>query len=452
MGFGLPVTEAELQAFNEWRQLPQNREYKCAKFGAPQKVCKEAGLPESTLKPWLKESPGLRFIQHGKGYDGWWTGNHQMLQTEDTSDLLHLLHPDCFIIQEYYQIGCHSIRKKDALDVGKMGSSFGGAQTTKRDTVVTLACLGPHPAVIILADGTRFDRKLKAGEVQRMAFTSSDPPPFYALEAPREDTDTGVTRKPKMAKAVAVGHVAALMAARQPGEAVAGGGAAEPEEVPAVEEVIMNPGYVDAQKGLFDVAFERGLLDPGLLASKKGHKEYTLDGPLIDGVRDKSRSLRALVGNCEDFLQEVTAMYELVVDIMGDGFEQTPKGHPEVAGEGVEYEWGKSKMDFRRTNNYDPNVQRFERRVRQSMCTVDIPKAQTWDKVADKIAVLPKRRVRKYRRKANEYKKAYRIIDNKVEGEKGAGAATYVDIEKLRKKCKAHRCTEHQDYAFLQKN
>ena len=101
------------------------------------------------------------------------------------------------------------------------------------------------------------------------------------------------------------------------------------------------------------------------------------------------------------------------MDIMGDGFEQTPKGHPEVAGEGVEYEWGKSKMDFRRTNNYDPNVQRFERRVRQSMCTVDIPKAQTWDKVADKIAVLPKRRVRKYRRKANEYKKAYRIVDKR---------------------------------------
>ena len=177
------------------------------------------------------------------------------MQTEDTSDLLHFLHPDCFILHEYDRSGCHSIRKKDALDVGKMGSSFGGAQTTKRDTVVTLALclgphrrwrLGPHPAVIILADGTRFDRKLKAGEVQRMAFTSSDPPPFYALEAPREDTDTGVTRKPKMAKAVAVGHVAALMAARQPGEAVAGGGAAEPEEVPAVEEVIMNPGYVDA--------------------------------------------------------------------------------------------------------------------------------------------------------------------------------------------------------------
>jgi hypothetical protein len=81
-----------------------------------------------------------------------------------------------------------------------------------------------------------------------------------------------------------------------------------------------------------------------LLASKKGNKEYTLDGPLIDGVRNKSRSLRALVGNCEDFLQEVTAMFELVVDIMSDGFEQTPKGHPEVAGEGVEYERGKSKL------------------------------------------------------------------------------------------------------------
>jgi hypothetical protein len=79
-----------------------------------------------------------------------------MLQTEDTSDLLHFLHPDRFIVHKY-------------------------------------------------------DRKLKAGEVQSMAFTSSDPPPFYALEAPREDTDTGVTRKPKIAKAVAVGHVAALI-------------------------------------------------------------------------------------------------------------------------------------------------------------------------------------------------------------------------------------------------
>jgi hypothetical protein len=39
-----------------------------------------------------------------------------------------------------------------------------------------------------------------------------------------------------------------------------------------------------------------------------------------------------------------------------------------------------------------------------------------------------------------------------VEGEKGAGAATYADIEKLRKKRKSHRCTEYQDYTFLQKN
>jgi hypothetical protein len=60
-------------------------------------------------------------------------------------------------------------------------------------------------------------------------------------------------------------------------------------------------------------------------------------------VRDYSRSLRALVGNCEDFLYKVPAMFELVVDIMGDGFEQTPKGHPEVAGEGVTYEWGNQR-------------------------------------------------------------------------------------------------------------
>jgi hypothetical protein len=36
--------------------------------------------------------------------------------------------------------------------------------------------------------------------------------------------------------------------------------------------------------------------------------------------------------------------------------------------------------------------------------------------------------VRKYRRKASEYKKAYEKIDSKVEGEEGAGTATHADI------------------------
>lgn len=450
IGFGLPVTPAQLQSFNEWRQKPENCEYKCAKFGAPQKVRKDAGLAESTTKPWLSESPGLRIIQHGKGHDGYWNGEHQMVQTEDVSDLVHCLFPECYILQEYDRSGCHGTKKKNALDAMKMGASFGGAQSAKRDTIVTPGCLGLHPAVITLADGSTVDRKLKPGETQSMVFLPGDPPPFYAPDTPEDDVDTGKTKALRAAPAVKKSRVQMQMSGVGPGAE----DVPVPEEEPAVMEVVLRPGYVGAQKGLLDVAFERGLLDPVLLASKKGHKSYSLDGPVVDGVRDKKLSLRALVGNCEDFLEEVTAMYELVVELLGDGFEQTPKGHPELAGDGIEYCWGKGKMHFRRTNNYDPNVARFEARVRQSLCTQDRRKEDSWTKEA-MIAVLPPRRVRKYRRKANEYKKTYRIIDNKVDGEEGdsvAGGSSYADVEKLRSLCKIHRCTEHQDHKFLTEN
>ena len=70
--------------------------------------------------------------------------------------------------------------------------------------------------------------------------------------------------------------------------------------------------------------------------------------------------------NCEDFKTEITAMHELM-ELLGIGMEQTPKGHPELAGRGIEYYWGKSKYEFRKHNNFVSGKENFEKRVMNAL-------------------------------------------------------------------------------------
>ena len=109
----------------------------------------------------------------------------------------------------------------------------------------------------------------------------------------------------------------------------------------------------------------------------------------------------------------------------------TPKKHPEIAGHGVEYGWGKAKYEFRHSNDYSPNSEAFEKFVRFSLLPVTLARA------------------RKYLRRVNDYKRAYRELE--VGGSVEA-AAVYADIQKIKRKCKTHRCTFDQDYAFIVKS
>ena len=56
------------------------------------------------------------------------------------------------------------------------------------------------------------------------------------------------------------------------------------------------------------------------------------------------------------------------------------------------------------------------------------------------------RRARGFLRKANDYKRAYRML---IEGAGVVAAALYADIEKMRALVKTHRCTFDQDYKFI---
>ena len=127
--------------------------------------------------------------------------------------------------------------------------------------------------------------------------------------------------------------------------------------------------------------------------------------------------------NCEDFKTEITAMHELM-EPLGIWMEQTPKGHPELAGRGIEYCWGKSKYEFRKHNNFVSGKENFEKRVMTALKSVTL------------------RRSRAFLRKANDYKRAYRML---IDGFGVEAVAQYADIEKMSAIVKNHRCTFDQD-------
>ena len=73
----------------------------------------------------------------------------------------------------------------------------------------------------------------------------------------------------------------------------------------------------------------------------------------VDDPDYPEMSASTVLANCEDFKEEVGAMEKLVAS-HGHICLFSPKGHPEIAGAGIEYDWGVSKKIFRKENNHVP--------------------------------------------------------------------------------------------------
>ena len=79
-------------------------------------------------------------------------------------------------------------------------------------------------------------------------------------------------------------------------------------------------------------------------------------------------------------------------------------------------------------NKYSCTKQIFEKTVREALKSVSL------------------QRFRRFLRKANDYKRAYRSL---MAGAGADAVAAYADAEKLRKQSKAHRNTFDKDYLFI---
>ena len=125
-----------------------------------------------------------------------------------------------------------------------------------------------------------------------------------------------------------------------------------------VEECELKEGWLGKPKGMLQVLWERGWIDPtkvvssrSMRYSKEGKKEdFGEDGKLKD--ENRQFVLSHLLQQCKDFKEEMSDLEHLAKELGGRDaticIVFTPKYHCELAGEGIEYCWGAAKRLYRK--------------------------------------------------------------------------------------------------------
>jgi len=191
-------------------------------------------------------------------------------------------------------------------------------------------------------------------------------------------------------------------------------------------------GWEGKPKGLAQVLWERGLIDGTNL------KDYSLTGKKDElGMLDITTSLKHIMGMCRDFLNE-EGMLQHIANRLGVKVMLTPKCHAELAGEGIEYLWGRAKGTYRSLSlNQKKGKDTFKASVQY--CLSD--------------EVITRDRVRKFSRQAQQYLIAYHAYDSKQLDEQTLrDCAMYgpVAVDKLiNNEFKTHRCALDFDYKVV---
>lgn len=204
------------------------------------------------------------------------------------------------------------------------------------------------------------------------------------------------------------------------------------------EEFVVE-GWEGKAKGMLQILWERGFIDSNKL------DQYTVDGRKDDyGNLIPETSLKHLMEQLPDFQDEPTLL-QFHGEKLGVKVDRTPKCHPEVAGEGVEYDWGCAKGYYRRLPlKMKKGKDNFRESVKKSL---------------DTQIVLTIARQRKFSRRAREYMLAYHTLDNTEEvdendlddaeaKEKKPLMSAYL-IEKIIKQYKCHRSAADFNTGFI---
>jgi hypothetical protein len=380
-------------------------------------------------KPLTKsESPFLLYFDYGENRDGYWNYNHMVLQFEDTIDVLKVMYPNFKFVYLFDHSSGHSKTRPDGLNVSRMNKSYGGKQTAMRSTVIEReeGFLGP------------FQRHLQVGDTQHLMFQPTDTGPFWMSEekkeATRHDVVYGEPNKLQRNKSELIADLQ--------GKSINTKGfnkkelvkLCEKNDIVTIIEVDnITEGWEGKAKGLVQVLWERGLIDGNKLS------KYSLDGKKdANKLTILETSLRHLMGLCTDFLHE-QGMMEFIGAKLGVEVILTPKCHAELAGEGVEYMWACAKGWYRTLSLREKRgKENFKMSVRKCLSA----------------KVLSVERIRKFSRRARQYKLAYHFFDSgqtDPEIPHGDGDQQYgpVAVEKLIGKFKTHRCAMDFDFKFI---
>ena len=152
------------------------------------------------------------------------------------------------------------------------------------------------------------------------------------------------------------------------------------------DERVIKEGWVGKAKGALQVLFECGWIDPDKihLYTAKGNKQgqYSIDSLMQMQV---------------DFSSEKTLLdYHAL--LWGVIIIRSPKCHPEIAGEGIEYGWALSKMEDRRS---PMNEKRTKVKFRDLV-----------QRCLDSGSVLNLKQMRSCSKKARDYMVLYRAVES----------------------------------------
>ena len=277
----------------------------------------------------------------------------------------------------------HGCYEDDALLARNMNMKWGGDQPVPRDSVVDKDCLGPNAM-------------LTPGQTQSFKFIEGDPPPWCDPTAQKHDSYYMDAR---------TGRPAMETKGKRKGK-----------------PKLSSPGHMGKPKGLKQTLWERGLWNESM----------TLDGKSKrwEGNRD-DLSMKAVLSKCSDSAAERPAL-EQDLSRRGHILMMSPKGHPELAGCGIEYSWGKSKYAWRRK----PVEERKTVNMMQGLMNLFCDEG-----------TLGVTRIRKFARKCRDYRRGYLKLAEGTE----LRPRERREIEAAVKLQKSHRSILSQQTAYLKR-
>ena len=318
-----------------------------------------------------------------------------VLQLEDVIDSMIAIFPDprnptrCAfdLVFELDHSSGHAKDCPDGLSTvpSILNLGYGGAQRIMRESKLCEGCFGT----------VNHARRLKVGDMQKMVFGDTDLPLITNKNFPKYDQPIPGCFSKKNLTVAELKQTLEAKGLNANGdrkrllEQCEAAGIAVKKRLPK-----MIAGYVGKQKGSLQITFESGFCDEKLClegekVSAHGKEKETFTGKFIsksmtvdkikkmldkhnlssqgnrtqllqicaehklpttkkvhERERDQSTIVLHFLQNCDNFKNEKGQMQFVLEDKLNVKLRMTPKCHPEIAGQGIEYAWGYAKLRF----------------------------------------------------------------------------------------------------------
>lgn len=376
-GFLFELTEEQFMQVNLFRRGESNCVYRDSEAAT-----KKLGTDR---KADLVKSPFLVEFEYGANGDGYWTYESMVLQVEDCIDVVQALYPQFdFLFQFDHSCG-HDRKRPDGLNALSVRKGFSDNQPRMRATRIddehnigsynTTVSIGEQYS-LVWGDGEDEAGPCWMTAEERALFREDRPCPQGKIETYKYKKDE-LIEKLSARNLSTTGNKTALTQRCQ------NHGIAVTEERP----VVIN-GWRGKPKGAFQILWDRGFL------SSNVYKDYTMDGrsdPMGNPI--EGTSLKAMLAALPDFQQEKTLLQHHVEGRSVPNGQQimlirSPKCHPEVAGEGIEYAWAVAKQWYRRLPlSKKKSKENFRKNVTQSMKNITVRAMRSMSKRAREYIV-----------------------------------------------------------------